>query len=110
MAAFKVLKEFAIAPEHDVRHLTVGAVYQPGHDVTGLIAAEAGELLLLAPEGTFEPLDAEAQTVAGWAARKRTEAEADIEPLDEADDGVKTLKVGGSVSASGSTRAKRGGA
>lgn len=71
MAAFSVLEPFEITPEHTVKHLSPGAVYLPGHDITGLSAAEAGELLLLAPEDTFEPLDAEAQTIFEWAARKR---------------------------------------
>lgn len=106
MAAFKVHHEFKVTAEHPVKHLSPGAVYLPGHDVTGLTAAEAGELLLLAPEGTFEPLDAEAQTVAGWAARKR--AGAAVESIST--EGEPTLKVGGSVGASGKTRTSKGGA
>lgn len=107
MAAFKVLQQFEIHHNDTLKHLTSGAVYLPGHDITGLMAAEAGELLLLAPEGTFEPLDAEAQTVAAWAARKREGSP--VEAIAE-DESVKSLKVGGSVKASGSTRTTKGGA
>lgn len=109
MAAFQVLAEFEVTPDHSVKHLSPGAVYLPGHDINGLTAAEAGELLLLAPEGTFEPLDAEAQTVAGWAAKKRG-GQAAEEIADESDGSVKTLKVGGAVKPAGSTRTSKGGA
>lgn len=113
MAAFKVLNPFEISADHEPKHLTPGAVYLPGHDITGLMAAEAGELLLFAPEGTFEPIDSEAKTVFDWAARKRAAAnEGESPDLQEQgeDPSVKSIKVGGVVKATGSTRTTKGGA
>jgi hypothetical protein len=49
-------------------------VYLVGHDITGLTGAEAVELLLLAPEGTFEALDLEARNMVNVVERKRGEA------------------------------------
>lgn len=70
MAAFRVLKNFEIAGDADVRFLSPGAVYIAGDIINGLIAAEANELLARAPAGSFEPADEEAQHIqASFAVR-----------------------------------------
>ncbi len=78
MASFNVLHDFEIPADAALKLLAPGAVYLKGHSVTGLTAAEAGELLLLAPEGTFEPVDKEADTVNEWAATKRLELSGNV--------------------------------
>lgn len=83
MASFKVLKEFSVGVNTPTKHLHPGGIYMVGHNVTGLTAAEAAELLKLAPAGTFEPIDAEADTVADYI-----------------------IRVGGNVGASGETEIK----
>lgn len=115
MAAFSVLKPFELSADYNGVHLTPGAVYLPGHDITGLSAAEAGELLLFAPEGHFEPLDAEAITVFEWAAKKRADAHPvsigeDDELEVDAEAETVVLKVGGKVKAVGKTDVAKGGA
>lgn len=104
MAAFKVLQPFRIAQDAQVRFLSPGAIYLVGDTITGLIAAEANELLALAPDGTFEPADAEAETVADRRAAKQTEAAATDT---EATHG---LRVGGTTQAGGKVRTTKGGA
>ena len=69
MASFKVLQEFSVPADAQTKHLEPGGVYLVGHDISGLTAAEAAELLKLAPEGTFQPLDAEGETVATYVLR-----------------------------------------
>ena len=68
MAAFNVLKNFRVPADAAVKHLQPGGVYIQGDVISGLRAAEAGELLALAPAGALEPLDEEAETVATWYA------------------------------------------
>ena len=70
MASFNTLELLIIPDDYEGKLLVPGAVYLPGHDVTGLTAAEAAELLTIAPEGTFQPLDAEAGSVVDWYTRK----------------------------------------
>lgn len=69
MASFKVNYDFAVPADAVLKQLAAGAVYLAGHNVTGLTAAEAVELLRLAPAGTFTALDAEADTVADYFVR-----------------------------------------
>ena len=68
MAAFTVLKDFRVSADAAVKHLQPGGVYIAGDVINGLRAAEAGELLALAPTGALEPVDEEAETVATWYA------------------------------------------
>jgi hypothetical protein len=64
MAAFTVLVDFRVTEDMHPTRLTPGAFYRSGETVNGLSAAEALELLRIAPEGTFGAADEEAQTVA----------------------------------------------
>jgi hypothetical protein len=64
MASFKVLQDWRPTGEDDTRFIEPGAFYSAGHTITGLTGPEAAELLRLAPEGTFEALDEEAQVMA----------------------------------------------
>lgn len=68
MASFTVLKDFRVPADAVVKHLQPGGVYISGDVISGLRAAEAGELLALAPVGALEALDEEAETVATWYA------------------------------------------
>ena len=63
MASFLVNETFRIEADADVRFLSLGAVYRAGDTITGLIAAEARELLSAAPEGALTAQDDEAEVV-----------------------------------------------
>lgn len=69
MAKFAVLKNFKVAADTETRHLQAGGVYMAGDEISGLSAAEASELLKLAPAGTFEARDEEAETIATYVLR-----------------------------------------
>jgi hypothetical protein len=83
MARFKVLQNFRIEPDVQTTVLTPGGIYVAGDEISGLNAAEASELLRLAPDGTFEAVDEEAQTIA-----------------------TRVLNLSGNVGMSGSTEVK----
>lgn len=64
MASFLINKTFSIPLDaQGLRSLSPGAVYIEGDTITGLRAAEARELLSVAPEGALTAQDEEAEVV-----------------------------------------------
>lgn len=78
MASFYVMENFTTPADAQLRFLPPGGVYIAGDTINGLTAAEAGELLLMAPAGTFQPTDEAGKTVDQWAARRRAPIEVNL--------------------------------
>jgi hypothetical protein len=102
MAAFKVLRDFTVTSAMPVKMVAPGATYISEDVISGLTAAEAAELLQLAPAGTFEAFDAEARTVTDWLARKIAAGEIALpEEAPDPNPNIKRIHVSGSVGAAG---------
>lgn len=71
MAAFYIMENFNIDASAELKHLPPGGVYIAGEMINGLTAAEAAELVMIAPEGYLVPADEAGKSIAEWAARQR---------------------------------------
>ena len=107
-AVFRVLQPFRTPADAQLKFLEPGGVYMTGDLITGLNQSDAAELLMLAPDGTFEAVDEMARVVQDWAAAKRA-GSAQPAPEDALPPNTTRAKMGGSLKASGEVDPRKGG-